>query len=157
MKYWSISEYRLWFPNQGCKMVLHDFRAYGNVVLLQSQCILLWMTVGQSMNIISVKFTHPSSTDHRHLWAFVAECILHSGTDEGIMNYFAPSLEECHKLEVFTQLQAIRHVASKIRRSRGVWGAPRRSRADEARDWLATTLLAHIPVPNWNYHSKVTL
>lgn len=76
------------------------------------------------------------------------------GTDEAIMSLFAPSIEECHRLEIFTQLQAVRYIGSKIRRSRGVWGAPRRSRLDEARDWLATTLLAHISIPDWNYHCK---
>lgn len=86
-----------------------------------------------------------------HLWVFTP--IL--GTDDEVMAIFAPSLEECHKLDVFTQLQAVRYIGSKIRRSRGVWGAPRRSRLDEARDWLATTLLAHIPVPDWSYHCKV--
>nr|XP_039254006.1 DNA-directed RNA polymerase III subunit RPC2-like [Styela clava] len=76
------------------------------------------------------------------------------GTDESIMSLFASSIEECHRLEVFTQLQATRYIGQKIRRNRGMWGAPRRSRNDEARDWLATTLLAHVPVIDWNYHCK---
>nr|CAB3265030.1 DNA-directed RNA polymerase III subunit RPC2 [Phallusia mammillata] len=76
------------------------------------------------------------------------------GTDENLMSLFAPSIEECQKLEIFTQLQASRYIGSKIRRQRGSWGFVRRSRTDEAREWLATTLLAHVPVIDWNYYSK---
>ncbi|CAK8685075.1 unnamed protein product [Clavelina lepadiformis] len=76
------------------------------------------------------------------------------GTEENVMSLFASSIEHCHKLEIFTQLQASRYIGSKIRRQRGSWGSVRRSRTDEARDWLATTFLAHVPVIDWNYQSK---
>uniref|UniRef100_H2Z7Q0 DNA-directed RNA polymerase subunit beta n=1 Tax=Ciona savignyi TaxID=51511 RepID=H2Z7Q0_CIOSA len=70
------------------------------------------------------------------------------GTEEHVMSMFSPSLE------VFTQLQASKYISGKIRRQRQVFGAARQSRTDEARDWLNTTLLAHIPVIDWNYHAK---
>ncbi|XP_078485714.1 DNA-directed RNA polymerase III subunit RPC2 isoform X2 [Ciona intestinalis] len=76
------------------------------------------------------------------------------GTEENVMSMFSPSLEDCHKLEVFTQLQASKYISGKIRRQRPVWGAARQSKTDETRDWLNTTLLAHIPVTDWNYHAK---
>ena len=56
---------------------------------------------------------------------------------------------------MFSQLQAARYIGSKIRGQRLPWGSIRRSRLDEAREWLATVMLAHVPVVDWNYHSKV--
>ena len=32
------------------------------------------------------------------------------GTDDRTMTSFAPSLEECHRAEIFTQLQALRYL-----------------------------------------------
>jgi DNA-directed RNA polymerase III subunit RPC2 len=34
------------------------------------------------------------------------------GTDDRTMTSFAPSLEECHRAEIFTQLQALRYLIS---------------------------------------------
>lgn len=78
------------------------------------------------------------------------------GTEEHIMQRFAASLEECHKANVFTQTQALRYVGSRTKQKRFFSPAPKKSPVDEARDLLATVILAHVPVENFNFKIKAT-
>ena len=45
----------------------------------------------------------------------------------------------------FIFLQALKFIGSKVRQKR-MWGGSKRSKIDEAREILATTVLAHVPV-----------
>ncbi|XP_031570048.1 DNA-directed RNA polymerase III subunit RPC2-like isoform X2 [Actinia tenebrosa] len=74
------------------------------------------------------------------------------GCEEDIVGNFTPSLEECHKLQIYTQLQALKYMGKKVR-VRATWGKSR-SKVDEARELLAHVLLAHIPVHQYNYRTK---
>lgn len=74
------------------------------------------------------------------------------GSEEAILSVFAPSLEECANLKIFTQLQALDYIGSKCRQIR-TWGKPK-SKVDEAADVLAGVVLAHVPVVEFNYRMK---
>ena len=74
------------------------------------------------------------------------------GREEDVLSVFAPSLEECANLRIFTQLQALEYIGGKCRQVR-TWGKPR-SKVDEASDVLAGVVLAHVPVVDYNYHMK---
>ena len=37
------------------------------------------------------------------------------GTDDAIMTAFAASLEECNRASIFTQLQALKYMAAKLK------------------------------------------
>ncbi|XP_063218109.1 DNA-directed RNA polymerase III subunit RPC2 [Bacillus rossius redtenbacheri] len=79
------------------------------------------------------------------------------GTEDRVLQSFAPSLEECHKAGVFTQLQALKYMSSKIKSKRFFTaGAAKKSPVDDARDILATLVLAHVPVENFNFKIKAT-
>ncbi|KAJ8870686.1 hypothetical protein PR048_029710 [Dryococelus australis] len=79
------------------------------------------------------------------------------GTEDKVLQRFAPSLEECHKASVFTQLQALKYMSSKIKSKRFfAAGAAKKSPIDDARDILATVVLAHVPVENFNFKMKST-
>lgn len=78
------------------------------------------------------------------------------GTEEHIIQRFTPSLEECHKANIFTQNQALRYLGSKTKQKRFFSSAPKKSPVDEARDLLATVVLAHVPVENFNFKMKAT-
>ncbi|XP_049793782.1 DNA-directed RNA polymerase III subunit RPC2 [Schistocerca nitens] len=78
------------------------------------------------------------------------------GTEERMMQRIAPSLEECHKANVFTQTQALRYIGGKLKQKRFFSPAPKKTPIDEARDLLATTVLAHVPVENFNFKIKAT-
>ncbi|CAH1800113.1 unnamed protein product [Owenia fusiformis] len=76
------------------------------------------------------------------------------GSEENVLTAVAPMLEECHKAQVFTQTQALKYIGQKVRQRR-MWGSSnKKSKTDEARDILATTVLAHVPVERWNFKLK---
>ena len=74
------------------------------------------------------------------------------GSEDDVLSAFAPALEECASLKVFTQTQALDFLGSKIRINRN-WGR-QRSRIDEAYDVLSNIVLAHVPVQNHNFRMK---
>lgn len=77
------------------------------------------------------------------------------GSADSILSTFAPSLEECHRAQVFTQTQALRYLGGKLKHRRMFFaGGPRKTPVDDARDILATTVLAHVPVEHYNFRVK---
>ena len=73
------------------------------------------------------------------------------GSGEDILSSFAPSLEECANLKVFTQMQALQYLGSKARRTS--W-AKHKTKVDEAVDILSGVVLAHVPVKDYNFRMK---
>ena len=69
------------------------------------------------------------------------------------MTAFSASLEECHKASVFTQMQALKYISTRMKVKRFVSG-PKKTPVEDARDVLANTVLAHVPVENFNYKMK---
>ena len=58
--------------------------------------------------------------------------------------------EECHRAKVYTQDQALKYIASKMRQKKFFVSA-KKSPLDDARDMLMKTVLAHVPVVNYNF------
>ncbi|KAL3881750.1 hypothetical protein ACJMK2_028145, partial [Sinanodonta woodiana] len=75
------------------------------------------------------------------------------GSEEEVFSAVAPCLEECHKAQVFSQLQALKYIGSRVRQ-RTMWGRSRKTKVDEARDVLHGVVLAHVPVVEWNFKVK---
>ncbi|XP_060608469.1 DNA-directed RNA polymerase III subunit RPC2-like [Ruditapes philippinarum] len=75
------------------------------------------------------------------------------GSEEEVLAAVAPGLEECHKAGVFTHLQALKYIGNRIRQRR-MWGGPKKTKVDEARDVLHGVVLAHVPVVEWNFKLK---
>ena len=61
------------------------------------------------------------------------------GTEDKVMTKFAASLEECHRLRIFTQDQALKHIASKMRVKKFFHGH-KKSPAEDARDMLVRNI-----------------
>lgn len=83
------------------------------------------------------------------------------GTSEAAQAAIAPSLEECHRAQVFTQTQALRYLGGRLKHRRSILSAGpgssstlRKSAVDDARDVLATTVLAHVPVEGFDFQVK---
>ena len=74
------------------------------------------------------------------------------GSEEEVVSVFAPSLEECANLKIFTQLQALEFIGGKCRQLR-TWGKPK-TKVDEAADVLAGVVLAHVPVVEFDFRMK---
>lgn len=74
------------------------------------------------------------------------------GHEDDIVSAMMVSVEECHKANVYTQSQAIKYLSSKIRQKRFPTMRPK-SPEDEVRELLATTVLAHVPVSDYETHT----
>lgn len=74
------------------------------------------------------------------------------GSEEDVLSFFAPSLEECANLRIFTQNQALEYIGGKCRQIR-TWGPPR-TNVDEAAQVLSGVVLAHVPVVEHRYVNK---
>ena len=75
------------------------------------------------------------------------------GTEDRIMTKFATSLEECHRAGIFTQDQALKYLAGRMRQKK-FFSGPKKAPMDDARDMLANTVLAHVPVVHFNFKMK---
>ncbi|XP_076354382.1 RNA polymerase III subunit RpIII128 isoform X2 [Tachypleus tridentatus] len=76
------------------------------------------------------------------------------GTDDHTLSVFAPSLEECHRAQVYTQTQALRWMGNKIKQRRIWGGGPKKTPIEEARDLLITTIVAHVPTEQFTFKVK---
>lgn len=77
------------------------------------------------------------------------------GTETSVMSAFAASVEECQRLQVFTQQQALRYMASRlVVKVFSVGHSSNKSGSDEVLHLLVTTVLAHVPVENLDFKVK---
>lgn len=77
------------------------------------------------------------------------------GSDIDTQKKFAPSLLDAVNHKIFTEQRALEYMGSKLVVKRYVTNASKnKSPADEAREILATTILAHVPVENLNFQMK---
>lgn len=76
------------------------------------------------------------------------------GAEEETLITMAPSLEECQLINIRTQAQALAFIWSKIR-TRSLWGR-KKSKDEESLEVLHGLVLAHVPVPEWNFRIKAT-
>lgn len=79
--------------------------------------------------------------------------LLVAGTDMVYQDTFSINFEECSKLKVFTQQQALDYLGARIKKTRATMAA-KRTPAREAMEALATIVLAHVPVENLNFRPK---
>lgn len=50
-----------------------------------------------------------------------------------------------HLCVPFVSFQALKYIGNKVRRQR-MWGGPKKTKMEEARELLASTILTHVPV-----------
>ena len=76
------------------------------------------------------------------------------GSEQSYNDAMAPSLEEAASLGIFTETQALEYIGTRIKVAKRSW-LGRKSKADEARDLLSGTVIAHIPVVSYYFRPKV--
>lgn len=132
--------------NIGCQVTssTHERKSRTNLIMKGGKYYLKHNSFTDDMPVVVVFKAMGVHTDQ--------EIVQLVGSEEDILSIFAPSLEECANLKVFTQLQALEYIGNKIRITR-TWGKPK-SKVDEACDVLAGVVLAHIPVQNYNFRMK---
>jgi len=83
------------------------------------------------------------------------EAVQMVGPDTAYASLLAPSLLECSALAIFTQQQALEYCGAKVRMSTAwKYARNKRNKVDEARDILAGVVLAHVPVPAYDFRQK---
>lgn len=132
--------------NIGCSVTssTHEKKSRTNLVMKAGKYYLKHNSFSEDIPVVVVFKAMGMTADQ--------EIVQLVGSNEEILSYFAPSIEECANLKIFTQLQALEYVGGKARSTR-TWGRPR-SKVDEASDVLSTIVLAHVPVNNFYYRLK---
>jgi DNA-directed RNA polymerase III subunit RPC2 len=102
----------------------------------------------EDMPIVLVMKAMGIQSDHEIL-------LLVAGTDMVYQDSFSINFEECSKLKVFTQQQALDYLGTRAKKARMPQNAiNRRPPAMEALETLANIVLAHVPVENLNFRPK---
>lgn len=79
-----------------------------------------------------------------------------AGTDAIYQDQFSVNFEECAKLGVYTQQQALEWLGARIKITRKPigFGMPRRNHAQEALEAIASVIITHVPVQGLNFRPK---
>ncbi|XP_014210449.1 DNA-directed RNA polymerase III subunit RPC2 [Copidosoma floridanum] len=76
------------------------------------------------------------------------------GTEEEFMKKISGSLEECHNLNIHAQNQALKYLGNKRKIKR--FTTVKNSITDEMKDVLASSILNHVPIIDFNFKLKAT-
>ncbi|XP_068256909.1 DNA-directed RNA polymerase III subunit RPC2 [Nyctibius grandis] len=123
----------------------HEKKSRTNIVVKQGRFYLRHNTLSEDIPIAIIFKAMGVESDQ--------EIVQMIGTEEHVMAAFAPSLEECQKAQIFTQMQALKYIGNKVRRQR-MWGGPKKTKMEEARELLASTILTHVLVKEFNFRAK---
>ena len=131
--------------NIGCSVTssTHERKSRTNLIFRAGRYFLKHNSFTEDMPVVAVFKAMGVIADQ--------EIVQMVGSEEAILSAFAPSIEECANLRVFTQRQALQYVGSKVRKSG--WGRPK-TKIEEARNVLANVVLTHVPVDEYNYRMK---
>lgn len=122
----------------------HERKSRTNLIFKGSRFYLKHNSFTENIPVVAIFKAMGMVTDQ--------EIVQLVGSSDNILSSFAPSLEECANLKVFTQRQALEFLGGKARINR-TWGKPK-SKVEEAVDILSGVVLAHVPVHNYNYRMK---
>lgn len=81
------------------------------------------------------------------------EIVAMVANEPNLITFFNLSLEESHREKVYTQLQALKWMGVQVRLRQGKW-TKKRTPEEEAREVLATLVLCHVPVFQYNFWGK---
>ncbi|ODQ63146.1 DNA-directed RNA polymerase III [Nadsonia fulvescens var. elongata DSM 6958] len=124
----------------------HERKSKTYVVTKNGKIYLKHNSVSEEIPIVLVLKAAGIVTDYEILQ-------LVAGADSQFQDLFAVNFEECAKLGVHTQHQALEYLGSKVKTVRRA-NAPKLSIYQEGLEALATTIIAHISVNNLDFREK---
>mmetsp|Transcript_6859 Transcript_6859/g.25298 ORF Transcript_6859/g.25298 Transcript_6859/m.25298 type:complete len:1170 (+) Transcript_6859:151-3660(+) len=124
----------------------HERKSKTNLVMKNGKIALRHNTFADEIPILVVLKAMGIESDQ--------EAVQLVGCDPDIATLLSPSIQECAQIPVHTQQQALEYCGAKVKMSRQMWVKTKRSKVDEARDILANVVLAHIPVPAFDFRNK---
>ncbi|KAI5838980.1 hypothetical protein DFP73DRAFT_484657 [Morchella snyderi] len=126
----------------------HERKSKTHVITKKGCIYLRHNSIMEDMPIVLVLKAMGIQSDHEIL-------LLVAGTDMVYQDSFSINFEECSKLKVFTQQQALDYLGARAKKARMPQNAiNRRPPAMEALETLANIVLAHVPVENLNFRPK---
>ena len=133
--------------NIGCSVTssTHDRKSKTNLIFKGNQFYLKHNSFTDDVPVVLVFKAMNIISDQ--------EIVQMIGCEESVLSVFAPSLEECAMLNVYTQKRALEVIGTKTRKR--MYGKPK-SKGEEAHDVLSHYVLAHIPVESNDFRMKAS-
>ena len=103
--------------NAGCSVTssTHERKSRTNLIIKHQKLYLKHNSFAEDMPVVAIFRAMGMTADQ--------EVVQMVGSDEFVLTAFAPSLEDCARLKVYTQLQALEYLGSKVRRVEGCSGS----------------------------------
>jgi DNA-directed RNA polymerase III subunit RPC2 len=125
----------------------HERKVKTYVICQKGKMYLQQNSISEDVPIV-VLFKAMGIQSDREIFELVA------GDDHEYGDAFSINLEECAKMEIFTQQQALEWLGTKVRipkRGNIQRGKPQ----DEAREFISDFIVAHVPVVNNDFRPKI--
>uniref|UniRef100_A0A1B6DRA4 DNA-directed RNA polymerase subunit beta n=1 Tax=Clastoptera arizonana TaxID=38151 RepID=A0A1B6DRA4_9HEMI len=125
----------------------HDKKSRTNVIMKKNKYYLKHNSLQDDIPIFVIFKAMGMQSDQ--------QIIQMIGPEPEIIKKLSSSIDECYTVDVCTQNQALSYIGRKTKQKRFFGpGGKQKPAIDEARDLLATTILAHVPVENFNFKLK---
>eukprot|EP00124_Ichthyophonus_hoferi_P000134 Ihof_evm24s4 gene=Ihof_evmTU24s4 len=128
----------------------HERKSKTNIIMKHDKFYLKHNSLTDDVNIVIIIKAMGLQSDQ--------EIVQLVGSEHEFMDVFAPSLEECSNLKIFTQQQALEYMGSRIRHQRTFGGAGgagvKKTKEAEAMELLSDVILVHIAVVHNNLRPK---
>ncbi|MCJ1304302.1 DNA-directed RNA polymerase III core subunit ret1 [Hypocenomyce scalaris] len=127
----------------------HERKSKSYVLLKKDRIYLKHNVLNEDIPIVLMFKAMGVDSDHEILF-------LVAGTDATYQDQFSVNFEECAKLGVYTQQQALEYLGARIKITRKPigFGMPRRNHAQEALEAIASVIITHVPVQGLNFRPK---
>ncbi|KAL8872404.1 MAG: hypothetical protein Q9174_001957 [Haloplaca sp. 1 TL-2023] len=124
----------------------HERKSKSYVILKNDRIYLKHNVLTEEIPICLVFKAFGIHTDYEVL-------LLCAGQDEVYQDMFAPNFEECAKLKIFSQMDALDYIGHRIKFANRSYER-RQPHAREALEALASVILVHVPVSKLNFRAK---
>ncbi|KAA6409993.1 MAG: DNA-directed RNA polymerase III subunit RPC2 [Lasallia pustulata] len=127
----------------------HERKSKSYVLLKKDRIYLKHNVLNEDIPIVLMFKAMGVDSDHEILF-------LVAGTDAIYQDQFSVNFEECAKLDVYTQQEALEYLGARIKITRKPigFGMPRRNHAQEALEAIASVIITHVPVQGLNFRPK---
>lgn len=127
----------------------HERKSKSYVLLKKERIYLKHNVLNEDIPVVIVLKAMGVQSDHEIM-------LLVAGEDEMYQDQFSINFEECSRLGVHSQQQALEYLGSRIKITRRPVGsgAFRRNYTQEAIEALASVIITHVPVYRLNFRPK---
>ncbi|KAI9671132.1 MAG: DNA-directed RNA polymerase III core subunit ret1 [Caeruleum heppii] len=127
----------------------HERKSKSYVLLKKDRIYLKHNVLNEDIPIVIILKAMGVQSDHEMM-------LLVAGEDDIYQDTFSVNFEECARLGIFSQQQALEYLGSRIKISRRPVGTSvfRRNYTQEAIEALSSVIITHVPVSGMNFRPK---